>query len=82
MKNSSGREKIDETTSHELSCEALEQLAGGYEAIDYWNKLVLACDAREKAFDMLIRDTTDGKVSVGIADYLVDKIEGHYNQVK
>ena len=81
MKNSSGREKSDETMSEELSSEALEQLSGGSEASDYWDKMVFACGTREKAFDMLIRDTTDGKVSVGIADYLVGKIEGHYNQV-
>lgn len=79
MKNSIGRENRTEAMSEELSFETLEQLTGGSDAGDYWKKLVSECRTEKDAFEMLVRDTKQGKTTVGIADYLVGKIEAHYN---
>lgn len=79
MKNNHKNEIHTETMDEELSYEALEQLTGGAISDDCLAKLLLSPTSKE-AFEMLVLETKEGRISVGIADFLVGKIEAHYNK--
>lgn len=79
MKNNHKNEIHPEPMDEELSCEALEQLTGGAISDDCLAKLLL-CGTAKEAFEMLVLDTKEGRTPIGIADFLVGKIEAHYNK--
>lgn len=82
MENQKDRMGHPETIVEKLSFETLDAITGGSVKSDYWEKLVSECQTSDDAFSTLVRDTNRGKISILIANILVDDVEPYYKKKK